>query len=493
MPMKSNSSQISSIRRVAHLLLAIPTVLGLTLLFLFVTNSARSTVSDSHVSTLAVDAWTAAAQKIPAEMPAAWSDVEDPEPESVDDLDQETRERWGRTNAFIFSCAVLVLLGGFGIALTTAGLTKKEPTWFPLLRFGALLPATLSVWLLWGFNVAFPGETMGPIPSLYFGFPDSDPVAYGMGGMTGWTDCFYITSYAVFASTLLLTFAAAKVRATSLVLIAVPFLAISFPLVISWKWGAGWIEMLGNNIDFAGSALVHWHVGAAALAAGLILTIFRKQSIQPSEEETFQPSLGLIGVGGTLYFLGILGMNAGSTLDSDPVPVAAVLQATIAAAIVSSILSVIWWIGFRNRSPVEMFFLGLISGAVVVSGAADGLDWTRSLALGAVSGMVVPGLVVAMDRMRWVDPMAVGAVHGVGGLIGTLGAAFGDYGDDFLVTLPGQLVLVAVIPIGAVLTTIVVLILFGAIGFLFRDRAVAPPATAETDIPGQPPPLPPRN
>ena len=79
-----------------------------------------------------------------------------------------------------------------------------------------------------------------------------------------------------------------------------------------------------------------------------------------------------------------------------------------------------------------MFFIGLISGAVIVSGAADSLDWTHTLIFAAASGMIIPGLVVAMDRIGWKDPLAVGPVHGIAGLLGTIGAAFGEYGDGFL-------------------------------------------------------------
>lgn len=478
-----------SFRQIAHYLLGIPAFIGIALILVFLNKSAESPLSERPVGELALESWTAAIEGIPAVMPVDWSASDEADPESLEDLDGPTRESWAKTNAFILSCTILVLLGGLGIALSTSGSTSGEPRFFPLLRFGAVVPVVLAAWFLWGFNLAFPGDHVGPFPRFHFGFPYSDPVEYGMGGMSVWTDFFYITVYAVLLAALILSFGAARITAKSLFLLALPIATLVFPFVLSWKWGGGWVDLLGNNSDFAGSALVHWHVGLVALVAGGLLTLFRRESGQAGENSAARSSLLLVGLGGGLYFLGLIGMNVGSTLDGDPVPVAAVLQATLVAALVSGVLGLVWWAFFWNRSPVEMLFIGLVSGAVAVSGAADALDWTRVILLGCLSGVLVPGLVVWFDRIGWIDPLAVGPVHGVAGFIGTIGASWGVFGKDYLVTFIGQLLLVFVVPLGAVLLAFAVLLIGGATGFLFVGDKISP-APSEEGRKGSPPPLP---
>ncbi|MEM9017419.1 MAG: hypothetical protein AAGC68_10415 [Verrucomicrobiota bacterium] len=480
----------ATFRNYAHIALAIPTVVGIALVLIFLIQSADNGVGNRPFAVLVSESWNRILNAIPAEMPAVWSDAEASDFDSIDDLDDSIRDQWAWTNAYLVSCSFLVLLGVLGIGLSTSAVTVGESRFFPLLRVGGILMVTFCAWLLWAFNLAFPGEHVGILPRFWFGFPDSDPISYGFGGITAWSDCFYITAYAVFAGALIMSFGAARITALSLFLITIPFVSISFPLVLSWKWGAGWLENLGNNYDFAGSALVHWHVGAVALVAAGLLSLFRRGSGQSESVERKRSHL-LTAVGGFLYFLGVVGMNTGSTLDSDPAPVAAVLQVTLIASFVSAGLALVWWACTRKRSPIEMFFVGLISGAVAVSGASDSLDFTWTVILAVLAGTFVPGLVIWLDQIRWPDPLAVGPVHGIAGIIGTLGAGLGIVDGDFFVSFFGQLLLLFVIPVGAILTTFVVLLFCGAIGFLFTDR---PDGSAKSEARGEPspPPLPPR-
>ena len=461
-------SSSHTIRHVLHYLLVIPGFLGLALLLYFITQSARGTVGERPVSKLASESWAEAVKRVPADMPVVWPDDEGELPESLEDLNADTRERWGKTNAFIISCSLLVLLGGVGIGLMTAALTEAEPPGFPLLRFGAAIFLILPAWLFWGFNLAYPGEHTGIFPKLYFGFPSMGPVDYGMGGMTAWTDCFFIAVYSLLGAGLFLSFSAARVRATALMLIAIPFATISFPFLISWKWGGGWIDMLNNTYDFAGSALLHWHTGAAALVAGGLLTLFKRKVVLPEPGKVSPLVFPFMVIGGLLYIVGLIGLNAGSTLDSAPDAVAVVLQVSTAGALVSAILSVVWWFFFRNRGLIEMVLIGLAGGVVVVSGATDSLTWNGVFILASLAGLAVPGFVVVMDRIGWVDPLAVGPVHGVAGLIGTIGASCASFSDGMEVSLVGQMILAAVVPVGAIFLTAAVILLAGAAGYVFR-------------------------
>lgn len=409
-------------------------------------------------------------------MPAAYADDaesdEGPAPSSPDDLSAAEGLAYAENNLFLLSCTLLVLLGCFGVSLLGVATHPGEPWWNSFLRQGTIVSVALVSFTLWGFYLAFPGDHFGIFPRAFFGFPgDIDPVAYDMGGITEWTDLFYIASYAALIGCLLLSFCSGGQTASSSFLISMPVVSLFFPFALSWKWGGGWIDALGNNGDFAGATLVHWHLGAVALLIGLTLTL----TMRGRENLCTAPRHPILYLGGGIaYFAGVLGLNAGSTLEATPALVAAVLQSTLIAAAISAFFALLWWVTLRRKTAAHFFVAGLIAGAISVSGAADSLTLRQSVVLGTIAGLIVPGVIAALDRFRWVDPLSIGAVHGIGGIIGTFGACLALFDGEQVNSFAGQLVLLLTVPIAALFASAVVLVFCGAINLLVTAEKKKP-------------------
>ena len=471
-----------SIRNLIHLFLAIPTLAGVGLLLIFFVNAGSSDLTDEPGTALSIQAWSNILEAIPAEMPAAYPEEPEELPDSAEDLSEEMKTSYFLSNALIVSCSFLMLLGVVGLALMGIRFSHFEPAWNGFLRIGALSMVTLGGFLLFGFNMAYPGEFGGifSLPAPYR--PGSiDSVEYGLYGISEWADLLFIAIYALFFATLILSLVSAGIRSTPLFLVAIPASTLFFPLVVSWKWGAGWLDEMMNNYDFGGAALLHWHVGAGVLAISLIATLFRKSSSQKTEAiaPTTQNTI-LYAVGGVFYLVALLALNAGSTLQATPSTVAPVLQVSLVAAGIAGALGALWALLSPTRPFLRYFITGMAAGLVAVSGSADLLTLPNAITFGVVTGILVPGLVFLLESIGWTDSLSVGAVHGLGGLIAILGTGFVANEDA---TLVGQMILVLVIPLLTLMAAIFVTLIAGAAKYLIlpTEGSPAPPPMPQSE------------
>ncbi|MEM6279402.1 MAG: hypothetical protein AAF733_07995 [Verrucomicrobiota bacterium] len=450
-----------STRDVLHLGLLLPTVAGLMCILFLFTKSTDYSLGELSFPEAAGITWERVLGAFPAEMP---SDYEDDEAfsniESADDLRPVDEETFSVNNAFLVSCSLFVLIGCFGISLLGFGLRIDEPAWNTFLRGGTVLFIAMFSFYLWGFNLCFPGEHLGIFPRVFFGFPGSmDPVEYGLSGISEWADLFYIATYAAFMGCLLTLFGSSGLTTKTSLILAAPLISVFFPLSTSTLWGGGWIDSLGYSLDFAGASLVHWHVGSVALLIGAVLTWHRKhQSLDPLP----LPGILTTGLGTLFYWIGILGINAGSTLSAKPDLVASVVQATFYASIAAGVVCAAVGLLFPQTSALRFFLIGLLAGAVGVSGAADGYGLLPSIFIGILTGAGVAATLVLFHYLRWADPFAIGAIHGVGGFIAVLAAWGGTLGSDYGTTLFGQLLLLVTVPFLALLFTAIILLVAGA-------------------------------
>lgn len=465
-----------------HLGLLVPILAGLGMtLFLFTKSTENDLTNQSFVEVTA-DVWGNIFRAIPASMPGEYPDEENlSDNVDADDLPPATANTFAGNNAFIVVCTLLVLSGCLGLTMATAAGTLQEPRWNAFLRSGLIITTAFVSFFLYGFNLAFPGDHFGIFPKMYFGFPGSvNAVEYGLSGISEWSDLIYIASYAALIGCVLITFCSAGQTASSSLLIGIPVLSLFFPFVLSWKWGAGWIDQLLNSTDFAGAALVHWHVGSVALLIGAVLTVYRKQK----RHQTLPPLNPFLYLpGGVLYWLGILGLNAGSTLTATPDLVASVIQSTALASIASGIIAFIFWVVVKQGSLNRYVVSGFIAGAISVSGGADGFDANQSVIIGTLTGACLAGVLFLFVRLKWADPLAVGAIHGLGGFIAIFAACTATFEEGFDATFLGQLVLMLTVPIMSVLVTAMVLLFAGATGFMIYEKKKLP---RPPSLPGTP-------
>jgi Amt family ammonium transporter len=219
--------------------------------------------------------------------------------------------------------------------------------------------------------------------------------------------------------------------------------ALVYPVVGNWVWGGGWLANLGHTVgfghgvvDFLGSGTVHLLGGVVALVGVLVFRL-RKPEQSPTEPATMPPAhfpLFMI-LGALLAATGWMAAAVGSPLVCAEIPRVTVLVNLLLAAVGGALVALFYAWFTTARPDALMGARGLVAGLVAVSASCAFISPWSALAIGAVSGILLPLVVYLTDRvLRLDDPSAALSVHGFAGLWGLLALAIfadGRYGVDW--------------------------------------------------------------
>ena len=174
---------------------------------------------------------------------------------------------------------------------------------------------------------------------------------------------------------------------------------------------AGW-----GVLDFAGGIVVHATAGTAALVAAIMLG--RRRNFPNSVQPPHSPILTMIGA--SMLWVGWFGFNGGSALGAGQSAAMAILVTHISAAVASLVWMVIEWRRFGRPSLVGMV-TGMVAGLATVTPASGFIGVPGGIILGLAGGYIC---YVAVDiirgKLKIDDSLDVFAVHGVGGILGSL-------------------------------------------------------------------------
>ena len=159
-------------------------------------------------------------------------------------------------------------------------------------------------------------------------------------------------------------------------------------------------------------------------------TSFSKNNLAPPHN----PVLTMIGA--SMLWVGWFGFIGGSALAADLTASKAILVTHIAAAIGSLSWIAIEWFRFGKPSFIGMV-IGMVAGLATITPASGFVGVPGALILGLSGGVICYlGVELMRIRMKIDDSLDVFAVHGIGGIIGTilcgylLNAGFGGVGYD---------------------------------------------------------------
>lgn len=348
-------------------------------------------------------------------------------------------------NVWMMLATALVFIMHLGFACVEAGFTQAKNT-VNILFKNTLTPAIgLIMYAIVGFAMMYPGEwTIDGI--LAFGFWLQEPttaegtldLAYN-GFYTYWTDFLFQGMFAATAATIVSGAVAERIKISSYLVFTVLFVGLVYPIIGSWKWGAGFLDELGFY-DFAGSTLVH-SVGGWGALAGIMLLGPRIGKYENGKVNDFPGSsvpLSVIGV--FLLWLGWFGFNGGSVLSADPALTSLVLVTTSLAAAAGAIGGTLMAYIVFKRLDLGMALNGILAGLVGITAGADLMGPGEALIIGLISGCLVVLSVVALDKLKLDDCVGAVSVHLTCGIFGTL--AVGIFGsaagiDQFLYQLAG--------------------------------------------------------
>jgi len=323
--------------------------------------------------------------------------------------------------AWILTSAALVLMMTMpGLSLFYGGLVRSKNFLSVLVQCGAVAGIASLLWILVGYTLAF-----GDVTNGWVGAGN----AWMLVDLGNVRDGYLIpeSSFALFQ----MTFAAItpalmvgawvdRARFGWVVGFCALWGLIVYAPVAHWVWGGGWLSSMFGTLDFAGGIVVHTTAGVSALVAAMMLGKrlgFPKSLILPHS-----PSLTMAGA--ALLWVGWFGFNGGSALAANDDAASAIINTHAAAAAAALV-----WIlleKFLVGKPTSVgFATGAIAGLATVTPAAGFISPGAAILFGTVAAIICYGAIqLVKQKLHIDDSLDVFAVHGVGGMTGTILLAF---------------------------------------------------------------------
>lgn len=385
-------------------------------------------------------------------------------------------------NIWMMLSAALVFIMHLGFATVETGLTRSKNTTNILFKNTMIVCIGILTYMIMGFNLMYPGFEEGAGGWLKFaGFgitTDEAGVtsAYNVG-YTYWTDFLFQAMFAATAATIVSGAVAERIKLGPFLIFSTLFVAISYPITGSWKWGYGWLNDAGFY-DFAGSTLVHSVGGWGALAGVIILGPRLGKYVGGKMRPIPGHSMPLATIGVFLLWLGWFGFNGGSVLSADPALTSLTLVTTCIAASAGGVAAAFTSWLLLKKPDLSMALNGILAGLVGITAGADQMSAMSATIIGVVAGVLVVFSVIFFDKIKIDDPVGAISVHLVCGIWGTLavgllGAKAG--GAQLMSQLKG------IVSIG-VFTFVFAFVLFLVIKMIFGLRVSAEEESEGLDL-----------
>jgi Amt family ammonium transporter len=261
-----------------------------------------------------------------------------------------------------------------------------------------------------------------------------------------------------------------RIKFSAVLIFSGLWLVLVYCPVCYWVWGGGWLAEKGV-IDFAGGIVVHATAGASALTLAYMLG--RRQGFPRSLKPPHNP--GMVMTGAAMLWVGWFGFNAGSAGAADTSAGMAMLVTHISAATASLVWMIVEW-RKTGKPGLVGIVTGTIAGLATITPASGSVGPLGAIVIGASAGFVCYyACSIVKEAMGIDDSLDVAAVHGVGGILGTLLVAFlgvegtlgglginaATAGEQFVVQAQGCL---AAIALSVVATYLIVKIMSPFIG-----------------------------
>ena len=318
-------------------------------------------------------------------------------------------------SAWILTSTALVLFMTLpGLALFYAGLVQPKNVVSVLMHHFALACLMSVLWVVAGYSLAFSGDGawIGDLSGFMMASISFDSVS---GTIPESLFAAFQMTFAIITPALIIGAYVERIKfAAVLVFSGIWLLAVYAP-VTHWVWGGGIMASWGV-MDFAGGIVVHATAGTAALVAAIMLG--KRRNFPASIQPPHSPILTMIGA--SMLWIGWFGFNGGSALGAGSGAAMAILVTHISASVASLVWMVTEWKKFGRPSLVGIV-TGMVAGLATVTPASGFIGIPGGIVLGLAGGY---GCYAAVDiirnKLKIDDSLDVFAVHGVGGIIGSL-------------------------------------------------------------------------
>ncbi|HXD02100.1 MAG TPA: ammonium transporter, partial [Novosphingobium sp.] len=322
----------------------------------------------------------------------------------------------GDTAWILVSSALVMLMAAPGLTLFYGGLLRAKNFLSVMVQCGAIVAVASLLWILVGYTLAF-----GPVTNGWIG-AGTNAMFNNLGNVRAnytvpesafalFQMCFAAITPALMAGAWV-----DRARFGWVVGFSAPWGLVVYAPVAHWVWGGGWLATKLGTLDFAGGIVVHTTAGVSALVVAALLG--RRNGFPKTLMLPHSPALTMAGA--ALLWMGWFGFNGGSALAANDDAAAAIIN-THAAACAAALA----WLAIERVSvgkPTSVgFATGAVAGLATVTPAAGFISPGAAILFGiAAAAICYPMIQLIKFRLKIDDSLDVFAVHGVGGMTGSI-------------------------------------------------------------------------
>ncbi len=324
----------------------------------------------------------------------------------------------GDTALLIVSSALVLFMTLPGLALFYGGLVRAKNFLSVLMHCFSLAALISILWFAGGYGLAFGAGAPGG--GGWIGDLGTATLAGLQGARAGLAVpenvfALYQMMFAIITPALIIGAFPERVRFGWVMIFSGAWLLLVYVPVAHWIWGGGWLAARGA-LDFAGGIVVHTTAGIAALV--LAIMIGPRRGFPNTMIPPHSPAMTMVGAG--MLWVGWFGFNGGSALAANALAGDALIATHLAASAAALTWSLLERIKVGKATSVGLV-TGAIAGLATVTPAAGYVSPMGGVALGVIASLVCFAAVLTIkQRWRIDDSLDVFAIHGVGGMIGSL-------------------------------------------------------------------------
>ncbi|MFA9229159.1 MAG: ammonium transporter [Microgenomates group bacterium] len=324
----------------------------------------------------------------------------------------------GSDTAFILICTALVLFMTLpGLALFYGGLVRARSVLSVFMHCFSIAALMSVLWLALGYSIAFGGSDAywGGLGKAFLIGINSENL---QGTLPEVLFFSFQMTFAIITPALIIGAYVERIGFGFVLLFSSLWMLLVYAPVAHWIWGGGMLSdggifgALGVR-DFAGGIVVHETAGIAALLVAWTLGPRKNKHTPPH-------SPGMVMIGAAMLWVGWFGFNGGSALAANGQAAMAITVTHLSAA-AASLTWALWERIKFGRASLVGLVTGTIAGLASITPASGYVGPLEALVIGAIAGILCQEAVLFVrNRVKIDDSLDVFAVHGVGGIFGTI-------------------------------------------------------------------------
>ncbi|OBY27399.1 ammonium transporter [Leisingera sp. JC1] len=366
----------------------------------------------------------------------------------------------GADTAWIIVATALVLFMTLpGLALFYGGLVRARNVLSVFMHCYAIACLMSVLWLAFGYTIAFGSGTSGiwgGLDKMFLNGVTADSLS---GTLPEVLFFAFQMTFAIITPALIVGAYVERVGFGFVLVFSGLWMLLCYAPVVHWIWGGGFLADGGifgdvGVKDFAGGIVVHETAGLAALIIAFFLGPRKNRTIPPHNP-------GYVMIGAAMLWVGWFGFNGGSQLAADG-GAAMALTVTHISAATASLTWALWEKIKYGKASLVGLVTGTIAGLASITPASGFVGPVEALIIGAIAGVLCQEMVnLVRNKMQIDDTLDVFAVHGVGGIFGTImiavfgaGAWAAQLGALVIVGIFTVVVTIALVKISALITSL---------------------------------------